>query len=275
MFPGCLCLYFSEVSTSARQHYLPVLQERDRKLRGMAFFQSRSAQIGTRKSLSTQSVAQDCQKDFLVCLDRDHAMNLFDYAFTKANTEQSRIPHTSLRFQTLRTEKSRNVQLQRAKLATDLTTKGMALGVVDLCVTVNLCKPDQYSTHMIEIHNGNSRTHSNLPEDTNSDNSCVRDIKTDHNDDDGLDPWCPHNPYYHPEPDFVEIRSARKLCIEGMLVCVCVCVYVRVCEAYRFVRSCMCDYLCAYCTACVCVYIYVCVCVCATTLAPRSDTTPS
>ena len=210
---------------------MPVLQERDRKLHGMSYFQSRSAQIGIRKSLSTQSIANDCQKYFIVCLDRDHAMNLFDYAFTKQNTKQSKISQMPVRFQTLpvRTEKNLNAQLERVKLMTDLTNEGMTFGVVDLCVTVNLCKPEQYSTYVIEIYNGDTRTHSNLPDDTDPGVSCVRDNKADDNenddDDDGDDlvPWCPYTLRYRPDSDFVEIRNtscARKLCIEGMLACV-------------------------------------------------------
>ena len=152
----------------------------------------------------------------MVCLDRDHAMNLFDYAFTKENTKQSKSSQMPVRFQTLpaRPEKNLNAQLERVKLMTDLTNEGMTFGVVDLCVTVNLCKPEQYSTYVIEIYNGDARTHSNLPDDTNSDKSCVRDKNTDDGDEDGgWDPWCPRT---HFEPDFVEIRSDQKLCIEGM-----------------------------------------------------------
>ena len=182
-------------------------------------------------------------------------MNLFDYAFTKENTKQSKISQMPVRFQTLpaRTEKNLNAQLERVKLMTDLTNEGMTFGVVDLCVTVNLCKPEQYSTHVIEIYNGDTRTHSNLPDDTDPGVSCVRDNKSDdnENDDDGdgddLDPWCPYTLRYRPDSDFVEIRNtscARKLCIEGMLVCVYLSIraraFIYVCIEGMLVCVCVC-----------------------------------
>ena len=174
-------------------------------------------------------------------------MDLFDYAFTctKENTEQSILPHTPLRFQTLRTEKNLFWKLQYAKATTDLSNEGIMFGVVDMCIVVNLCKPDKFSTHTIDIYNGDTRTHSDLSDDTDSAVvSHVHDKNADEEEADLDDPWCPHPPSYRLVPDFVEIDNtscARTLCIEGILLYfLCVFVYTRV-----YLR----------------VYVYVCICI--------------
>merc|ERR1719201_1857727 len=146
-------------------------------------------------------------------------MDLFDFALIKDDTAEIKIPDRSFRnvgLQTLCTEKSRNAQLQCKKLTTALTSPGLTVAVADLCVTVNLCKPNQYSTHMVKIYNGDTRSHSNSCEDADADISCVSD-RTD------LPPWRPRAPSdVTPDAaDFVVIRntsSERKWCIEGVAV---------------------------------------------------------
>ena len=87
--------------------------------------------------------------------------------------------------------------------------------VVDVCVSVDLCRPYHHSIHMISIYNGGQRYHSNC---TRTDTVSYLLHRT------GMLTWCPNSPSEQTQhtPDYVVISDARKRqfpwCIEGIAV---------------------------------------------------------
>ena len=184
-------------------------------MHGAQCFTSRSASLAGRCVRvdipginQNNEIPDHINNDFQICLDHYHARDLLQFVFNNSPSEF--LP--KLWLQTVHVEPSLPSHRQCLNIFRR-TTPG--LECVDMCVVVDLCRPYRYSINMVSIYNGNTRSHSNVPDGTDHGISFLS-ARTD------LAPsWCPHCPSDQtPDgPDFVVIRNTtqpqRGWCLEG------------------------------------------------------------